>query len=354
MATRAQTQYNPQPAFEPESFASSPQRQTRGGNGANPRYRRPRSPLLDHQGEVHFYSGSDEPPSPSRASPKRGSAPQRSSGRPSSMAAVDAMQARAKHASLPSHDDARSDARSPAMPRRASVSRRTSASGGAAPAPTGYGGPPPGPGQQIPNGSPRGPSHGGSPRTNAPDGRRSPPLPSQQQQHLSAPALQQASEISRLSSPGINQSVLQPLEKKMKEYRALLADAEADMAQLDDELRILTERRRQAEDRFVDARGRHDDYERQHADVERALRGDFSAAAPGQLASQQTLQRGEPQQVTIQPGPQGRPLGPSQQQSWTMARAPSMDSFDDRPGTGQSLASRQPKKRGNRFGIKLW
>ncbi|CRK33875.1 hypothetical protein BN1708_019335, partial [Verticillium longisporum] len=58
MATRAQTQYNPQPAFEPESFASSPQRQTRGGNGANPRYRRPRSPLLDHQGEVHFYSGS--------------------------------------------------------------------------------------------------------------------------------------------------------------------------------------------------------------------------------------------------------------------------------------------------------
>ncbi|KAM0270899.1 hypothetical protein ACHAQH_009261 [Verticillium albo-atrum] len=347
MATR-QSHYNPQPAFEPESF--TPQRQTRGnGTGSSPRYRRPRSPLLDKQGEVHFYSGSDEPPSPSKdrgdsRSPKRGPAPQRS--RPTSLANTDAMQAqvRAKHASLPSSqgmppsypsdeamDDRAASMRGPppdARRRAERQARRTSGSG-APPAPGGYG---PGPSQQVPNGSPRGPSHN-SPRNSAP--------PAQQPQHLSAPPAQ-SSEISRLSSPSINQSVLQPLEKKMKEYRALMADAEADMTQLDEELRILTERRRQAEDRFVEARSRHDDYERQHGDVERALRGEFP---PPQ-------QQREQQQVQIQPGPQ-RPMGPSQQQSWTMARAPSMDSFDDRPGTGQSMASRQ-KKRGNRFGIKLW
>ncbi|KAM0324631.1 hypothetical protein ACHAQA_008021 [Verticillium albo-atrum] len=355
MATRVhqgQPYHHPQPAFEPESF--TPQRQSRGTT-ANPRYRRTRSP--DQQADAHFYSGSDEPPSPSKEGgfpDSPGRVPQRS--RPTSMANANGIQGRGKHADLPSAqglppsypgDDAMDDRAAPmrappadARRRAERQARRTSGSGGPPP-PNPYG---PGP-QQAAAGSPRGPSHS-SPRNSVPDGRRSPPVqqqPPQQQQHLAPPG-PQSSEISRLSSPSINQSVLQPLEKKMKEYRALMAEAESDMTHLDEELRVLQERRRQAEDRFVEARSRHDEYERQHGDVERALRGDFAAPPP----------REQPQQVQIQPGPQQRPSGPSQQQSWTMARAPSMDSFDDRPGTGQSMSSRQPKKRGNRFGIKLW
>lgn len=68
--------------------------------------------------------------------------------------------------------------------------------------------------------------------------------------------------------------VLQPLDQKVKEYNALMHQEQDEMARLDEEIRILQERRSQAEMRFLDAKGKHDDYQRQYQDVERALRGE--------------------------------------------------------------------------------
>lgn len=79
----------------------------------------------------------------------------------------------------------------------------------------------------------------------------------------------------RADSPSVTKSVLQPLEKKITQYAQLMADAEDSMTQLDDEMRVLQERRRQAEDGFLEAKAKHDLYERQHADVGRALRGEL-------------------------------------------------------------------------------
>lgn len=103
-------------------------------------------------------------------------------------------------------------------------------------------------------------------------------------EHLNPPSPGRSQEISRLESPSIAKSVLNPLEKKMAEYDRLMDESQADMVQLDDELRVLQERRRHAEERFLEAKSKHDDYERQHQDVERALRGEvdgpLSSAAP--------------------------------------------------------------------------
>lgn len=89
------------------------------------------------------------------------------------------------------------------------------------------------------------------------------------------------SAIQRLPTPSIPNSVLQPLDAKVVEYGTLMADAQGDMARLDEEMRALQERQRGAEQRFLEAKAKHDDYRRQYADVERALRGDFGAAGLG-------------------------------------------------------------------------
>lgn len=81
--------------------------------------------------------------------------------------------------------------------------------------------------------------------------------------------------IDRLSSPGINKTVLQPLECKIREYSQLMSETQNEISTIDEQLRILQERRNGAEDRYLEAKTKHDDYERQHQDVGRALRGEF-------------------------------------------------------------------------------
>lgn len=70
--------------------------------------------------------------------------------------------------------------------------------------------------------------------------------------------------------------MLQPLDAKVVEYGTLMADAQGEMSRLDEEMRLLQDRQREAEQRFLDAKAKHDDYRRQYSDVERALRGDFA------------------------------------------------------------------------------
>lgn len=113
--------------------------------------------------------------------------------------------------------------------------------------------------------------------------------------------------IARLNSPSVMKSVLHPLEQKMHEYDHLMQEAHNQMVNLDEEIRIMQERRAQAEERFMEAKSKHDDYERQHTGVGRALRGEP-----------------EPQQRMPSPEPVQR-----------MVR---MESFvdDDRPMTSQS------------------
>ncbi|KAI7774033.1 hypothetical protein LA080_009456 [Diaporthe eres] len=93
-----------------------------------------------------------------------------------------------------------------------------------------------------------------------------------------SPLLSPAAHIQRLPTPSITSSVLQPLDAKVTEYGSLMAEAQADMAALDEELRQLQDRKREAEARFLDAKSKHDDYRRQYHDVERALRGDFASS----------------------------------------------------------------------------
>lgn len=87
--------------------------------------------------------------------------------------------------------------------------------------------------------------------------------------------------IQRLPTPSIPNSVLQPLDAKVVEYGTLMAEAQGDMARLDEEMRSLQDRQREAEQRFLDAKSKHDDYRRQYSDVERALRGEFQARMNG-------------------------------------------------------------------------
>lgn len=82
--------------------------------------------------------------------------------------------------------------------------------------------------------------------------------------------------IRRLSTPSIPNTVLQPLDAKVVEYGTLMADAQGEMARLDEEMRLLQDRQRAAEQRYMEAKTKHDDYRRQYSDVERALRGEFA------------------------------------------------------------------------------
>ncbi|OTB07055.1 hypothetical protein M426DRAFT_93476 [Hypoxylon sp. CI-4A] len=92
--------------------------------------------------------------------------------------------------------------------------------------------------------------------------------------NLSVPGASLGASIQRLKSPSVMDCVLQPLEAKVREYAGLMHREQDEMSQLDAELRILQERRADAETRFLEAKGKHDDYQRQHSDVERAMRGD--------------------------------------------------------------------------------
>jgi hypothetical protein len=157
-----------------------------------------------------------------------------------------------------------------------------------------------------------------------------------------------ADDIDRVGSPSVATSVLKPLESKMREYHELMDDAQRQLAQLDNELIALQERRRQAEERFVDAKNKHDIYERQHSDVEKALRGDFQSSH-----SQQPHQSGHFQPSLQQQQQHNQQQYQSQTQlggsrpSLSRARQSSIDSYDDRP------MSRQSKGKG-RFRLSLF
>ncbi|KAJ5013719.1 hypothetical protein K4K57_002433 [Colletotrichum sp. SAR 10_99] len=149
-------------------------------------------------------------------------------------------------------------------------------------------------------------------------------------------------EISRLQSPSISKSVLEPLQRKMLEYHSLMEEAQGQMTQLDAELRALQERRRQAEQRFVDAKGKHDEYERQHLDVEKALRGDYAMPIPPPQQQQQQIHpQASQQQHQMYNDSPPRTLG---------RPASSIMSYDERPMSGRS--SMQGKK--GKFRISLF
>ncbi|RYP50147.1 hypothetical protein DL768_004264 [Monosporascus sp. mg162] len=80
--------------------------------------------------------------------------------------------------------------------------------------------------------------------------------------------------IARLQTPSLMDSVLKPLEQKVREYSELMRQEHDQMTRLDEELRALQERRAEAESRFLEAKSKHDDFRRRHDDVERAMRGE--------------------------------------------------------------------------------
>ncbi|KAF4500428.1 hypothetical protein FAGAP_3354 [Fusarium agapanthi] len=170
--------------------------------------------------------------------------------------------------------------------------------------------------------------HGDSPPRNGPNtqqSRVSQSMASDQHRQRRAPSPDRlavpGNDINRLNSPSIQKSVLLPLEQKIHEYDHLMQEAQAQMSQLDDEIRALQERRRQAEDRFIEAKSKHDEYETQHLNVGKALRG-------------------EPMQQP--PPPAVRP---------PVQRMESIDSFDPRPVSAQSSFHQKPKKGGLRMSL---
>ncbi|KAK2029197.1 hypothetical protein LX32DRAFT_639347 [Colletotrichum zoysiae] len=163
----------------------------------------------------------------------------------------------------------------------------------------------------------------------------------QQQDQLQVPN-PGGDEIGRIQSPSISKSVLEPLQRKMLEYHNLMVDAEGQMAQLDEELRALQDRRLAAERRFVDAKAKHDEYERQHLDVERALRGDFSAPPPPPPPQQQQQPHPRQSQQHMYNGNSPPRTAPRP--------ASSIMSYDERPMSGHSSVPRKGKLRFSLFG----
>ncbi|KAK1993752.1 hypothetical protein LX36DRAFT_684092 [Colletotrichum falcatum] len=225
--------------------------------------------------------------------------------------------------------------------------RQSSSSGGRAPGPADM----PSSSSSIPHIN--GGGGGGSPH----EGPGTPPRGSslqhhqqQQQQQVPNPGLLRpptppgvGDDIDRIQSPSISKSVLEPLQRKMLEYHRLMDDAQGQMAQLDEELRALQDRRRLAEQRFVDAKAKHDEYERQHLDVERALRGDLPTYQPQQQQQQQQQQYGH----SIMNGNHGNGNSPPR----TAPRlASSIMSYDERPMSGHSSVPRKGKLRFSLFG----
>ncbi|KAI1211504.1 uncharacterized protein F4807DRAFT_450735 [Annulohypoxylon truncatum] len=97
---------------------------------------------------------------------------------------------------------------------------------------------------------------------------------------LSVPGASVGASIQRLKSPSVADCVLQPLDQKVREYNDLMNREQDEMDRLDAEIRALQERRADAETRFLEAKGKHDDYKRQYVDVERAMRGEMALPPP--------------------------------------------------------------------------
>ncbi|KAH7133105.1 hypothetical protein B0J13DRAFT_561557 [Dactylonectria estremocensis] len=154
-----------------------------------------------------------------------------------------------------------------------------------------------------------------SPPRSAPNGRRGQLMAEAQQRSPHSPGglSVEGNSINRLNSPSVMKSVLQPLEQKINEYDNLMQEAQQQMHQLDEELRIMQDRRMQAEERYLEAKSKHDEYERQHEGVGRALRG-------------------EPErQLSPEPMP--------------MPRVERIDSYDDRPVSNQSSQKMKGRSR---------
>jgi hypothetical protein len=339
MAAPHQPRYNLEdPGFEPRTARDAREAARAAKNGQSPRYRRPQSP--DQLDDYRFQSEESEIRSPT-----------------SDVALQDAMLAQAQQqqqrvvpvGQVPRNAGQRRQP-PPGQQGPPGPNNNPSINFNGPRGPQGPQGPPmpqthPGPmenGQQ-PNGPRDGgryrrqPSrrtseseqprpHGDSPPRQGPNtqqSRISQSMASEHHQQRGAPALNRLAvpgagdDISRIQSPSIQKSVLQPLEKKIHEYDHLMHEAQAQMNQLDEELRALEERRRQPEDRFIEAKSKHDEYERQHQDVGRALRGEIAREAPPPVAVRQPMQRME-----------------------------SIDSFDQRPISAQSSFHQKPKKGG--------
>ncbi|KAK1676926.1 hypothetical protein BDP55DRAFT_727710 [Colletotrichum godetiae] len=359
--------------------SSSQQRQSRGEGGRNGRYRRPRSPSLDDDSRFTTGpSGGEDPRASSDAAlhdavlaqaphqqqrviptnGRNGGQP-RAAGPRAPPAAANASQNRRSqpppvNSQLPPYMGENPDEWSPSKDAAAAAAgaggysrrrterhaRRQSSTGSRAPGA-------PDPPQMSGGASPREPpgsQH--SPRDRLPSQQLQ---QQQQQQHMpnpagglrppSPPAVNESvlSDISRVNSPSISKSVLEPLQRKMLEYHRLMDEAQGQMAQYDEELSLLQERRRLAEQRFVDAKGKHDEYERQHLDVERALRGDY---APPQQQHQQQMMPQQSQQQMYQNSPPRTVPRP----------ASSIMSYDDRPMSGHSSGPKKGKLRFSLFG----
>ncbi|KAI4860187.1 hypothetical protein F4820DRAFT_120295 [Hypoxylon rubiginosum] len=159
-------------------------------------------------------------------------------------------------------------------------------------------------------------------------------------------------QIQRLKSPSVVDCVLQPLDQKVHEYAGLMQREQDEMDRLDAELRALQERRADAETRFLEAKGKHDDYRRQYVDVERAMRGEGLPATPNMMMQQQP------------PQGQGQPL--SRQHTRPMSLQEDDDDDDDDFGPPPSSAHRrinsqqsfgrssQKMKTGGRFRFSLF
>lgn len=93
------------------------------------------------------------------------------------------------------------------------------------------------------------------------------------------PAQAAGASISRLKTPSVMDSVLQPLGIKVQEYDRLMHEAQDNMKRLDDELRALQLRRDEAETRFLDAEARHKEWQQQYDGVRRTLTGEAPAAS---------------------------------------------------------------------------
>ncbi|KZL64235.1 hypothetical protein CI238_00525 [Colletotrichum incanum] len=360
--------------YEP---SSDPSRQPREA-GRNGRYRRPRSPSLDDDSRFTTAGGgggegprtpnsdaalhdavlAQAPHQQQRVVPTgpvaRGSQPRAAGPRSGPPSMANASQNRRSQpppvqSQLPPYVGENPDEWSPATREAAAGAgaggysrrrterhaRRQSSTGSRAPEP------PSSVPQMSGGASPRGPPSG-------PESLTPPRVASLQQQHQppqqqvpnpdglrpsSPPGGSLGDDISRIQSPSISKSVLEPLQRKMLEYHNLMEDAQGQMAQFDEELRALQERRRLAEQRFVDAKTKHDEYERQHLDVERALRGDFHPPKPQPQPqqSQQQMYNNSPPRTAPRP-------------------ASSIMSYDDRPMSGHSSAPRKGKLRFSLFG----
>ncbi len=139
---------------------------------------------------------------------------------------------------------------------------------------------------KLPPGGRNGPSAKSRYESNAPSNQSLPVLATRTNPNKNGPdsptgrerLLDSGHAISRVQSPSVMKSVLQPLDRKIHEYDVQMSEAQTVMAQLDAEMSILQERRREAENRYMSAKNKHDDYHRQYQDVERALRGELGSA----------------------------------------------------------------------------